>query len=45
MQTYLHIENIGPFEKIEDFRKMYDDSVSEKNMLRLMTGIKLRISA
>lgn len=30
MKTYLHIQNINPFEKLEDFRKLYDDLVSEE---------------
>lgn len=30
VKTYLHIENIDPFEKIEDFRTIYDDLVSEE---------------
>lgn len=30
MKTYLHIENINPFEKLEDFRNMYDELVSEE---------------
>lgn len=30
MKTYLHIENIKPFEKLEDFRVLYDELVSEE---------------
>lgn len=30
MKTYLHIEKINPFEKLEDFRKLFDDLVSEE---------------
>ncbi|AWE08567.1 Fic family protein [Lysinibacillus sp. 2017] len=30
MKTYLHIENIKPFEKLEDIRTLYDELVSEE---------------
>lgn len=30
MKTYLYIEKIKPFEKLEDFRKLYDELVSEE---------------
>lgn len=30
MKTYLHIEQINPFKKLEDFRELYDDLVAEE---------------
>lgn len=30
MKTYLYIENINPFEKLVDFRNLYDELVSEE---------------
>lgn len=30
MKTYLHIEDIKPFEEIQDFRKLYDDLVADE---------------
>ncbi|PIC78006.1 cell filamentation protein Fic [Sporosarcina sp. P19] len=30
MKTYLHIEDIGPFHSLDDFRKLYDELVADE---------------